>query len=192
MAQEDRERWDARYRGSGHASGVPMAALVELSRWLPDRGRALDVAGGAGVNAVWLARRGLEVTVADISAVGLERAAQRAEAQGVELIAVEVDLEEESLPAGPWALVLCCNYLQRDLLERAAPELGEGGRVVWVHPTVVNLERHERPGRRFLLEPGEARTLAEAAGLRVRWAEESWVGEGAEARHLSRLVAERC
>ncbi|MCA9711039.1 MAG: class I SAM-dependent methyltransferase, partial [Myxococcales bacterium] len=85
MAQEDRAHWNARYRAGDHASRGPCSVLMSLASWLPDHGRALDVAGGAGANAVWLAQRGLLVTVADVSEVALALAVERAAAQGVDL-----------------------------------------------------------------------------------------------------------
>lgn len=188
MGQEDRERWNRKHGGAGKSE--PSAALVELARWLPTEGRALDVAGGAGANAVWLARQGLEVTVADISEVGLSRAMEHARQSGVELRIERVDLERDPLPAGPWALVLCSHYLQRDLMPRLAARLEPVGRMVWIHPTTTNLERHRSPSARYLLHPGEARAIAESASLRVLWYEEAWVGEGDSARHLACLVAE--
>lgn len=192
MADDDRERWNRKYQQARAGAGEPSAALVELSRWLPRRGQALDVAGGAGANAVWLARRGLEVTVVDVSEVGLALARTHAQREGVALATVRADLEVEPLPAGPWALVVCCCYLQRDLIPRIVEALEPGGRLVWIHPTVKNLERHASPGARFLLQPGEATALVEAAGrVRVCWAEEAWVGPGDAARWLARVVAER-
>jgi tellurite methyltransferase len=191
MAEGDRERWDREHAAAGREVGEPSAALVELAGWLPAQGRALDVAGGAGANAAWLARRGLEVTIVDVSGVGLQRARAHAERAGVTVTCVQADLEVEALPGGPWALVLCCNYLQRDLVPRMAAALGPGGRLLWIHPTVDNLARHARPSARFLLQPGEARTLVRAAGLVPRVVEEAWVGPGEAARHLARVVAER-
>src|SRR5205814_5476112 len=76
MSTEDRTRWDARYQAAAPARR-PAAFLTALEGELPRSGRALDVAGGAGRNALWLARRGLEVTLVDIapSALALARAA---------------------------------------------------------------------------------------------------------------------
>ncbi len=48
------ERWDARY-ADGDAPDEPAISFVELAKDLVP-GRALDVAGGAGRHAVWLAR----------------------------------------------------------------------------------------------------------------------------------------
>src|SRR4051812_10575216 len=71
MSLDDQVRWDEAYRERRVGSQEPSPFLVAMEGKLPGSGRALDIAGGAGANAVWLARRGLEVTVADISPVGL-------------------------------------------------------------------------------------------------------------------------
>lgn len=191
MSDEDRQRWNTRYREGRHPSHEPWDALVQLAEYLPSKGRVLDVAGGAGRNAVWLAERGLEVTVADISEAGLALAVGAAALRGVELRVCTVDFERDALPAGPWAAVVCCAYLQRDLVPSIAAALAPGGRFLWVHPTVTNLERHAKPSARFLLERDEAAGVVEGAGLRIVMAEESWVGDGESARHVARTVAER-
>jgi tellurite methyltransferase len=71
MPESDRERWNARYREEA-AIPPPSPFLVGLDALLPRTGRALDVAGGPGRHALWLARRGLDVTLADVSDVALE------------------------------------------------------------------------------------------------------------------------
>ncbi|MQW75859.1 methyltransferase domain-containing protein [Nocardioides sp. dk4132] len=78
------EFWDERYAASHRIwSGQPNARLVEHAAGLAP-GTALDVGCGEGADAVWLARRGWQVTGVDVSAVALERAAQHAaEAEGV-------------------------------------------------------------------------------------------------------------
>jgi SAM-dependent methyltransferase len=71
------EFWDERYRSSHRLwSGEPNLQLVAEVADLPP-GTALDVGCGEGADAIWLARRGWQVTGADISPVALERAAAR-------------------------------------------------------------------------------------------------------------------
>ena len=82
---------------------------------LPTRGRALDIAGGAGANAVWLASQGWDVTLADISPVGLAVADEHARSAGVVLRTLEIDLEREPFPPGPWDLIVCVRFLWRPL-----------------------------------------------------------------------------
>ncbi|KKB97212.1 class I SAM-dependent methyltransferase, partial [Mycobacterium nebraskense] len=72
MAEADRQRWDERYATKApptvDAVGPPefLAPHAEL---LPTAGRALDLACGPGLTAVWLAMRGLRVEGLDVSPV---------------------------------------------------------------------------------------------------------------------------
>lgn len=189
----DEQRWNQRYRSRGLADRPPAQVLdalllPALDQLCPQRGAALDVAGGDGRNALWLARHGFQVTVADVSSQGLDLARQRLSDQGQSLRTIQADLDGP-LPAslhGPWALVLCCNYLNRTLLGSVATMLSPGGCLVVSHPTRQNLQRHAHPSSRFLLEEGELAGLA--AGLTVWHHSEAWRPDG---RHLAWLVARR-
>ncbi|MBW3562759.1 MAG: class I SAM-dependent methyltransferase [Actinobacteria bacterium] len=183
---DDRERWNVRYEQLDAASDVLSPHLSRFEDRLPRDGRALDVAGGAGRHAVWLAARGLQVTVCDVSDAGLRLAQQRASKAGLAITTVQGDLTVELLPSGPWDLVLCAYYLQRDLWPDMREALAPGGWLVLIHPTTRNLERHERPGPRFLLEPGEAVGVAE--GLQLVHHEEAWSDAD---RHEAVVVARR-
>jgi SAM-dependent methyltransferase len=185
MAASDRERWNARYR-EADAPEAPSPFLLAQDELLPRRGRALDVGGGAGRHALWLARRGLDVTLADVSDVALARAAEEARRQGLQLATVQVDLEAEPLPAGPWDLVVCTYFLHRPLFARIEAALAPGGLLVVAHATRTNLERHPRPGPRHVLEDRELPRLV--ARLEVLRYEEGWLDAG---RHEARVVARR-
>lgn len=176
----DQERWDARY-GEDGARQEPSPVLIGLSSWLPTRGRALDLAGGGGRHARWLERRGLEVTLADVSPVAL----QLARSAGFAGHAVRADLAE-TLPRGPWDLVVVFHFLDRAVLGRIGQELAPGGLLVVVHPTRRNLERHARPSSRWLLDEGELPRLV--PDLEVLHHVEDWSIAG---RHEAVLVARR-
>jgi len=185
MGDGDRERWNARYAEEA-APPAPSPFLLALDDLLPRRGRALDLAGGSGRNAVWLARRGLDVTLADVSDVALDRAARAAAAAGVRLATVRVDLEAAPPPAGPWDLVVCTYFLHRPLLAALPGVLAPGGLLAVAHATRTNLSRHPRPGPDHVLEDGELPGLVR--GLEVLSSEEGWLEGG---RHEARLVARR-
>src|SRR4051794_29222887 len=106
MSTADRKKWDAKYSSAHDSPFEPSAVLLSLADYLPRRGRALDIAGGAGRNALWLARRGLDVTIADISPVGLALARLRAAEQGLNLHVLEIDLEQQPLEAEQFDLIL--------------------------------------------------------------------------------------
>ncbi len=195
MAKEDRERWNQRYRAGGHVARAPSDALRALGDSLPRRGYALDVAGGTGHNALWLAERGLEVTLVDIADVALAFAGARARERDLDLRTCALDLERDPLPTSPAAdgryqLVLCLRYLQRELFPAMIAALAPGGLLLFAQPTVTNLERNDRPSRRFLLERGELRELAglDRDQLEVLRYEEAWTERGT---HEAVLLARR-
>ncbi len=183
MSEADRQRWEARYRAMGRASREPSSFLLSLDQMLPRRGRALDLAGGAGRHALWLARRGLEVTLCDISETALARARELARTERVAFDTELLDLEVDPLPAGPWDLIVSFDYLQRDLFRRFPELLAERGMLVFVQPTRSNLLRHPKPGSSHLLEDGELPGLVQ--GLEVVEYQEGWL----DVRHEARLLA---
>lgn len=186
MSDFDRDKWNAKYSDSGFAPSEPSAVLTGLAEYLPPCGRALDIAGGGGRNAIWLAKRGLETTLADISAVGLKLARKRAAALGVKINTLEIDLEQQPLPAGPFAVISCVCYLGRDLFPRFPEILAERGILIVIQPTRKNLERHEKPPFDFLYKEAELRNLV--AGLQILRYEEGWSADG---RHDAVLVAQK-
>jgi tellurite methyltransferase len=185
MARDDREYWDGRYLAEA-AVPAPATFVTGLEDVLPRGGRALDVAGGSGRHALWMARRGLDVTLVDLSPVALELAAREASRRGLAVATIQADLEREPLPAGPWDVVLCVAFLHRLLFPALAAALAPAGILAVEHPTRTNLTRHPRPGPAHLLEDGELPTLVR--GLEVVRYEEGWDDRG---RHEARLVARR-
>ena len=74
----DAQFWDEMYGSRERLfSGNPNGVLVTEVADLPP-GQALDVGCGEGGDALWLARRGWQVTAVDISRTALERAAAEA------------------------------------------------------------------------------------------------------------------
>jgi tellurite methyltransferase len=186
-AVSDQERWDERYRARGAVARPHSAFLEHAAPHLPAQGAALDVAGGDGRNALWLAARGLDVTVCDVSPLALAHAEALARERDLILNTARVDLESDPLPAGRYALVLCVHYLQRSLFPAMVEALAPGGVLLFCQPTRRNLERHEKPSQRFLLEEGELPSLLPPL-LEVVELQEGWLSEG---RHEARVIARR-
>lgn len=183
-----RRRWNERYR-SGDVPVEPSRFLTERAELLPDHGRALDVAGGAGRNACWLAQRGLDATLVDVSDAAVVAAARRARETGVDLTVVRLHLDRDPLPVGPWDVVVVHHFLHRGVWRAAAGQLADGGLLFLCQATVRNLERHPRPPRPWLLEEGELATLVGGFGdVTVVELDEGWTDEG---RHEARAVLRR-
>ncbi len=184
MTEADRERWDRRYRSGSHGGTEVPAWLTAVDQELPRTGRALDVATGSGRMALWLARRGLETTAVDLSGEAIRLCRSNARAEGLEFTTCVLDLESEALPNGPFLLISCFFYLQRDLFPQLRQRLGPGGCLVAELPTRRNLERHPKPGPRFLLEANELLELV--APLEVVYYREGWIDDHAVAQVAAR------
>ncbi len=100
-----RAHWDTVYADRNRLwSGNPNGALlVEVEGLAP--GRVLDVGCGEGADAVWLARRGWDVTALEVSGVALDRARGHAAEAGVDITWVHAGLAEATLPTGSFDLV---------------------------------------------------------------------------------------
>jgi SAM-dependent methyltransferase len=118
MSEADRQKWDDRYRAGAYAErDYPTQLLAE---WEPKlaRGRALDIACGAGRNSLFLAAGGWQVDAIDISPVGLARAEATAASRGLCIHWIEADLEVDSgpvLPRGRYDLIVMTRYVNRPL-----------------------------------------------------------------------------
>lgn len=189
MSAREREKWDAIHAERGFFPPAPSALLVDCRRYLPNPGgRALDLAGGTGRHALWLAKCGYSATLLDISQTALEIARVEASKRNLDLEIVCADLERDPFPDGPWDVIVCHHYLHRALFDRFACELSRDGILLFVQPTLRNLERHPKPSRRFLLKDGELSDLVSQSGLEVISSQEGWLQSG---RHEALLVARR-
>jgi SAM-dependent methyltransferase len=167
--------WDAKHRLAAQASPAEPAGIVrELLPLLP-LGHALDLACGTGRNTLLLAGRGQHVTAVDWSGAALEileteartlavtvhrvrglHPAGRTSRRGIET--VQADLEEISIPAGSYDLILCIKYLQRSLFPQICRALRPGGVLLFETYTRAQLEFEGGPRHPdHLLEAGELR-----------------------------------
>jgi SAM-dependent methyltransferase len=133
-----RAEWDRRYADRERLwSGQPNGALVAEVAGL-EPGRVLDVGCGEGADAVWLARRGWDVTGLEVSGLALQRAAGHARDAGVAVRWVHAELAKAELPPGSFDLVSAQypallrtpdSAAERALLAAVAP----GGVLLLVH-----------------------------------------------------------
>lgn len=136
-------RWEAIYSSRSQQllgclpweSERPVRALVELfdrPGFLPRR--VLELGCGDGVNAVFMASRGCEVTAVDVSPTALEMARSKQREAGVEVEFVEGDVFELELTGEPYEFVFdrgMLHHLQvfqfEDYKELVADRLVPGG-----------------------------------------------------------------
>lgn len=124
-------------------------------------GPVLDVAAGAGRNALFLASRGHAVTAVDVSGEALRLLAERAREAGVEIATRCADLDDPDAlrGLGPFADVVVVRYRPSgEQFRRILDVLAPGGRLLICTFAPAD---HERSGtrREHCLDPAELRLL---------------------------------
>jgi SAM-dependent methyltransferase len=151
----------------------PSSWLVDNADLLPQGGRALDVACGAGRHALLLAAAGFDVTAIDRDAAVLDRLRLQSERLGLQVRTEVIDLERDDesgagAPASPPAdvlapdtydLVLVTRYLHRPLFPQLIRSLAPGGALIYETFLEQQAERGHPKNPAFLLKPGELSTL---------------------------------
>src|SRR5690349_12433328 len=152
MELDEKASWNKKYSEGSHTSLEPDPFLVAayeefLSAASP--GLALDVAGGVGRHAIWLAQRGWRVKLVDISEVGIKQAEENAKRTGTaSLIITEIrDLNSgQDLGREQYDLVLVFFFLQRELFPALAAALKPDGHLIYKTYTT---EQQRLSGERF-------------------------------------------
>lgn len=187
--------WDERYGETDRVwSGEPNGALVTETGDL-DPGRALDVGCGEGADAVWLARRGWQVTALDVSGVAISRAQSHARDAGVDVTWVHAGLVEAGLPAGTFDLV-SAQYAALRTSEQAVAEhtlidlVAPGGTLLVVHHDVDPEHLHDGgfDPAQYALPSDIAGVLDAGWQIEVDERRERSVSGGGGARHRHDLV----
>jgi SAM-dependent methyltransferase len=104
---DEQALWDGRYAAADYLFGTePNEYLLSQARRFRPGSRALAVGDGEGRNAVWLARLGLDVTLVDISPVGLEKARRLADRHQCRLATIAADLTRWDWPVAAFDLAV--------------------------------------------------------------------------------------
>jgi tellurite methyltransferase len=148
--------WDQRYRSGERPEEdletAPTPLVVRIAQTLP-AGEALDLACGAGRNALWLARHKWKVTAVDGSEAAIGILRERAARQGLRIDARVADLASGDYRIEPnrWDLIAICYYLQLDLIDCAKAGLKPGGVLI----VIVHIGEEGEPPGKHRLQPGE-------------------------------------
>jgi SAM-dependent methyltransferase len=182
--------WNKRYRlrerPAEDLDVAPTPLLVQTATSLAP-GKALDLASGAGRNALWLAEHGWEVTAVDGAAAAIEILRTRAVERALKINAVVANLEKDEFEIEParWDLIAMCYYLQRNLFEPAKRGVTPGGILI----SIVHMTEPGEEDNPHRLRPGELEQYF--AGWEILHRREGKANDSAHRRAVAEIVARR-
>ncbi len=147
MSEQDRKKWDEKYRTKQQLL-KPREASENIKKFVKPTvgGRALDLACGAGRNAIYLAKQGYEVDALDIAEAALMAltAEARREEVGLLINSRLIDLDSYTPPKESYDLIIMMNFLDRGLIMRAYEGLKRGG--LFIVETYMDDDSNEKEG----------------------------------------------
>ncbi len=193
MSEEpsDRERWAARYATNSADERPPSDWVLAACTRIPQGWLILDLAAGAGRNAIALARRGYATVALDF----VEEAIRHAAAANALVHGVVADVRSLPIRSGSVDAIVCTNFLVRPLFEDLKVLIKPGGFLVYEtytleHRTLVEAGLARAPrSPEYLLQPGELLRLV--APLEIIDRREGHVRDTAGERYCASVVARK-
>lgn len=165
MSLKDKEKWESKYDADEYITGKEPSDWLEINAGLLDgHGKALDIAGGEGRNSVFAARKGYEVTCMDISENALRKAHILAQEKNTKIKTILADLDNSSLKENEYDLVLCFNFLDRNLFSGIRQTLKSGG-LLFYETFTLDYLKYSSFKKEWVLEANEL--LQEFSDFRI-------------------------
>lgn len=123
--KSDQKKWDARYRIK--MGSLAPSKVLEKYHSHTKPGRALDIACGNGRNSLFLAQKGFVVDALDVSPVAIKAVNKLHD----NICARCLDLDEWSVPADYYDLIVNIRYLNRHLFSTIPYGLKPGGLLIF-------------------------------------------------------------
>ena len=149
------QKWDDKYANIDPKRPVkPSWVLQHHSRFLPLKGKALDLACGLGGNARFMAQCGLSVEAWDISDNALTILNNWAAVNRLKIQPLLCDFEQMLFPYQQFDVIVVSRYLNRELFPQIETALKPGGRLFYqtfLGPVQDNAPQNPK----FYLKPTE-------------------------------------
>jgi len=135
-SENERDRWNRKYSEDrvpslSPDSFLPWAFSKYVLPLFPHGGSALDLAGGAGRHAIWMAQQGWEVTLIDISETGVEQARADAGSLATHINFVVDDLTRFKASQTQFDVVMAFFYLERAIFPEIVEAVRPGGLLIY-------------------------------------------------------------
>lgn len=134
--QRERDKWNQRYVEGTHGTLPPDSLLIQtFDRYIeplfPNAGRALDIAGGTGRHANFLAAKGWQVTLTDIAEAGIANARKNAGNLASRIEFRVEDLTQFDGSSASYDLILVFFFLRREMFGDLVKALKPGGLLIY-------------------------------------------------------------
>ncbi len=180
--REDRDKWNEKYVKKSF-SNEPSDIVKKFYKLAP-KGRALDIAAGAGKNALFLAEKGFRTEALDISDVALRKFVGR----HANLYPVCIDIDTFNIPSERYSLILNIRFLNRRLFPYIQEGLISGGVLIFETYLDGPVDDSYRPSTRdYLLRKNEL--LHGFLSRNIVFYQEKKQRRHGETRHMASLVA---
>jgi SAM-dependent methyltransferase len=137
-ATEEREweKWNRRYVEGTHGSLAPDSLLIDaFDRYIeplfPNAGCALDIAGGMGRHAIFLAAKGWKVRLTDIAEAGIANARKNAGSFASQIEFSVEDLTRFEGSRTSYDVILVFFFVRREMFEELVKALNSGGLLIY-------------------------------------------------------------
>ena len=135
QTKDQRARWDSKYEQGLPSLTEPDPFFISaykrfVTPSLPKPGVALDLAGGLGRHALWLAHRSWQVTVVDVSDVAIGKLRQAALELNVNVDLFAGDAAKYKLEPSHFDLIVLFYHLDRGLFPNIVSALKPGGLLI--------------------------------------------------------------
>jgi SAM-dependent methyltransferase len=135
QSNDQRARWDIKYEQGLPSLTEPDPFFISacerfVTSSLPKPGAVLDLAGGLGRHALWLASRSWQVSVVDVSDVAIGKLSQAALELNVKLELLVGDAAEFRFEPAHFELIVLFYHLDRSLFPRIVSALKPGGLLI--------------------------------------------------------------
>lgn len=161
-SKDERTFWNRKYNRASYIFGKsPAKFLAQNYHYIPIGSKVLDIGMGEGRNAVFLARKGYNVTGIDISSVAISKARYLAKEFGVRIKTILASIMQYNFPPKSFDAIICFYFVDRKLNEKILSWLKPGGILIYEAYTdhQRKVKGSEKYDKRYLLRPGELLTM---------------------------------
>jgi tellurite methyltransferase len=134
--ERERDKWNQRYLVGTHGNLSPDSLLIDaFDRYIeplfPNAGVALDIAGGTGRHAIFLAKKGWRVQLTDIAEAGIANARANAGSMANRIDFRAEDLTRFDGARESYDLILVFFFLRREMFPELVKALKPGGLLIY-------------------------------------------------------------